>query len=406
MTSEEDFARALRASAELAPAPAGDLLALNAELRGRNRVLRRRAAGASAVALVATAGCALALLPWGTPADVSAAGDTPSAAAPTPPDGFMSHTLRSLLPKEGKVDAQKISSTDRSMTPSASAEYDDGHGPAQVGVTAERVVTPLTDADPALQCPDTLEQPTTTCHVTARPDGSRLVTAAKAPRWNGDTRTWTATFSTPDGRMIRAFEIVTGFADDPDREQPPLPMDGLQKIATSDDWKPAFDQLPPGRVFTEPVTTEQVAAALREALPAGAVFDPGKDTQNVPGRIHGTVTLNGRTSNVVATVAHNWQYGLPGDERVRFQQMGSTANIHQTVNGIDAFLKKIPLAGPGHTPETQGTDWFAAAQFPGRTVVTVKLWTPGTGNQHATGPGALDEDQVVALVAAANWSHA
>ncbi|MFD8483647.1 hypothetical protein [Kitasatospora sp. NPDC059673] len=403
MTSEEDFARALRASAAHAPEPPTELFALAAERRGRTRVRRRRAAGASALALVAAAGCALALLPDRSPA-------RPAPAATPVGQTFMSDTLSSLMPADGRVTDLSGTSPDDLQpghTPMAWLDYDDGNGPARLLLTIDRLPTPLGDGAAALQCPDTLARPTATCELATRPDGSRLVTTATAPRWDGDDRSWTVTFADPDGRMVSATEIASGRPGHPAREQPPLTRERLLAVATSDAWRPAFTVLPASTVPpAAPVGGPAMLTALHTALPAGATFDPGTGTQETPGRVHGTVSLGGHTSQLVVSVEHGWQRGFPVEPATRFRNFGFDGSFSQTPDGTLRFVKEVPVPGPDGTKDTQGTERIAGALLPDGTMVTAKIWTYGPDHQVTAFPPALSSEQLVALVTVPSWAHA
>ncbi|MFD5560272.1 hypothetical protein [Kitasatospora griseola] len=400
MTSEEDFARALRASADHAPEPPTELFALAAERRGRTRVRRRRTAGASTLALVAAAGCALTLLPDRSPA-------TPAPAATPVGQTFMSDTLSSLMPAGGRVTDLSGTSPDDLQpghTPMAWLDYDDGNGPARILLTIDRLPTPLNDGAAALQCPDTLTQPTATCRLTTRPDGSRLITTATAPRWDGDDRIWTVTYAAPDGRMVSATEIASGRPGHPAREQPPLAQERLLNVAASDSWRPAFAVLPASTVPpAAPVGGAAMLAALNAALPAGATFDPGTGAQDTPGRVHGTISLDGLTSRLVVSLEHNWQRGFPVDPSTRFRNLAFDKNVSRTPDGSLLFVNNVPLPGPGGT---QGAEQIAGALLPDGTMVTAKIWTCGSDYQVTTVPPALSREQLVALITAPSWPHA
>ncbi|MFF0292328.1 hypothetical protein ACFYST_02895 [Kitasatospora sp. NPDC004614] len=408
MTSEEDFARALRASAATAPEPPTELFALAAERRGRTRVRRRRAASASALALVAAAGCALALLPDRSPA-------RPAPAATPVGETFMTDTLISLMPADGQVSKASGTSPDElrpALTPMAWLDYDDGNGPATVLVTTDRLPTPLSDGAAALQCPDTLAQPTTTCQLATRPDGSRVVTTTTAPRWEGDDRAWTVTYAAPDGRVVSVTEIGLGFTAHPGtkpaREQPPLTLERLLAMASSDAWRPAFTVLPASTVPpAAPVGGPAVLAALHTALPAGATFDPGTGAQNTPGRVHGTVSYQGLTTPVVVSVEHGWQRGFPADPATRFRNtLGFAASINRTPDGTLTFVQRHLVDGPNGPAHARSTERIAGALLPDDTVVTIKMWTHGSDYQDAISAPALSDEQLVALVAAPSWAHA
>ncbi|MFF0387783.1 hypothetical protein ACFYS8_03705 [Kitasatospora sp. NPDC004615] len=403
MTSEEDFARALRASAATAPEPSTELFALAAERRGRTRVRRRRAAGASALALVAAAGCALALLPDRSPA-------RPAPAASPVGQTFMSDTLSSLMPADGRIIDPAGTSPDDLLpahTPMGWMDYDDGNGPARVLLTIDRLATPLSDSAAALQCPDTLNQPTATCQLTTRPDGSRLITTTTAPRWEAGDRVWTVTYATTDGRIVNATEVASGRPGHPAREQPPLTQERLVTVATSDAWRPAFTVLRASTVPpAAPVGSPAVLAALRVTLPADATFDPGPGTQDTPGRVHGTVSLANLTSQLVVSVEHGWQRGFPADPDTRFRNIGFDGRFKEHPDGTRSYVKEVPVPGPDGTKDTQGTEVIAGALLPDGTMVTAKLWTYGPNYQVTRDAPALSQEQLVALVAAPSWAHA
>ncbi|MGX4733772.1 hypothetical protein [Kitasatospora griseola] len=398
MTSEEDFARALRASADHAPEPPTELFALAAERRGRTRVRRRRTAGASTLALVAAAGCALTLLPDRSPA-TPAPGTAPLGRASLPA------ILRSLLPTDGTV-TEPQDTVPADPTLMTLLDYDDGHGPARVTVSLNRLATPIADAT-ALQCPDTLAQPTTTCRSTTRPDGSRLVTAVTTPRWGGD-RYWSVIYAAPDGRMVAAGESTDGAPGQPAREQPPVTPERLVAIATSDAWRPAFDTLPASTVPpAPPVDAAAVLAALRTALPAGATLDPGAEAQDTPGRARGTVSFAGRASQLTVTVEHGWQRGFPDDPATRFRnQSGGSSSYRQNPDGTRYFLQELQFPYPDVPQSTPGTQWITNALLPDGTMVTVKLWTYGPEYRITSEPGALDQQQLIDLATSPAWQHA
>ncbi|MGW4378371.1 hypothetical protein [Kitasatospora sp. NPDC004531] len=396
-TSEQDFARALRASADLAPEPSTELFAMAAERRGRARVRRRRAAGASAFALVAAAGCALALLPDRDPA---------RPAPATTPVGrtFMSDTLNSLMPADGRVSDLSGTSPDElqpGRTPMAWLDYDDGDGPARILLTVDRLATPIGDGTTALQCPDTLAQPTATCRLTTRADGSHLVTTATTPRWDGDDRVWTATYAAPDGRMVTATEIASGRPGQPARERPPLTEERLLAVASSDAWRPAFAHLPAATVApAAPVDARAVLTALPAALPAGATFDPGTEEQRGWGRAHGTVSLGGATGQLLVTVEHGWQRGFPTEPAARFRDLAPNGSFDRTPDGTLVFTNE--LSGPDGT---RGAQRMAGALLPDGTLVTARVWTYGPDHRFAAVPPALGDDQLLALVTAPSWAR-
>ncbi|MFJ5921470.1 hypothetical protein ACIQF6_02560 [Kitasatospora sp. NPDC092948] len=403
MTSEEDFARALRASAAHAPEPSTELFALAAERRGRTRALRRRAAGASALALVAAAGCALALLP-DRPAATPGPGGAPSAQQTL----SEADTLRSLMPTGGTITEVVLSPPDSRGTPVGTAlNYDDGNGPVEVWLAFDRMATPLSDAAIALQCPDALAQPTSTCRTATRPDGSHVVTTVTTPRWDNDDRSWTVTYTTPDGRWIRASELATGSATRPAREHPALTEAQLLDVVTSDAWQPSLDIIPAPTVPpATPVTGPAVIATLRAALPDGASLDTGTDPQATPGRAHGAVSFGGRTSQLVVSVEHGWRRGYAVDPVSTFNNFAYGAASGQAPDGTRFYAREVQGADPRRTDPAPGNEWIVSALHPDGTMVTVTLWTYGPGYRFAAGPGALDQEQLVALATAASWEHA
>ncbi|MEV4556860.1 hypothetical protein AB0K51_07655 [Kitasatospora sp. NPDC049285] len=396
MLPEEDFARALRASADLAPEPAVELFALAAERRGRTRVRRRRTAAASAVGVVAAAALALAVLP-DRPAP------RPAPAAPPVSAQFMTVTLRSLLPADGLVTDVNGQTADDQLPgghPLAWLDYDDGRGPVTVLLTVNRVAVPLTDGSTGVQCPDSLSEPTTSCRRETRPDGSRVLTLVKQPRWTGDDRSWTVVHTAPDGRQVRVDETTPARAL---REQPALTEAQLLDVVSSDAWRPAFVGMPAVSAQPAAAPPAAVLATLRGALPAGASFDAGTGVQDTPGRVHGAVTAAGRTSQLVVSVEHGWHRGFPDDPRTAFEQLGYGSTLAVTGDGTRTAVGERTVLGPDGAT---GRSWHAAALLPDGTLVSAQLWTYGPGFTYSAEPGALTSAQLLAVVTAPAWSHA
>ncbi|BAJ31906.1 MULTISPECIES: hypothetical protein [Kitasatospora] len=390
--SEEDFARALRAGAELAPLVPVDEFALGAERRGRRRVLRRRGGVASAVALVAAAVLVPTLLP-----DRASHDPVPAASPPRVDDAFMLDTLVSLLPQDGTVRdgrGRAPDPGDPGRLPQAYLEYTAGNGrKAQLLVFVDLVATPVGGDEQRLLCYEPITPGGATCEPATRPDGSRLLTSGYGGDGAGPRSLFVA-YTRPDGRQVQVQEA------DGDRTGQELPLDRakLTEIATAPQWQSVFGPLgtAPSRPPARPApAADRMLAALTPLL-GGLQPGTAHTSTDLPGRLRVDLTVDGRTSPLVLTVVPGWRRSYPADPELSFRA------AHRSVNRLaDGTLVSSTVLTESLDPFGGGT--VADALLPDGTLVGVRLWGSGTAGQRAGDP-VLTVDQLTAVVTSPTWS--
>ncbi|WP_415948251.1 hypothetical protein [Streptomyces sp. KLOTTS4A1] len=271
MSYEDELSEALRRTGEGFSTDHHALVEAG-HVRGRRMARRRRRAavfgGAAAVAALAVTGAvavpgmtgggdrarpaagggAVASASGGSSAATASAEEGESAAA----DGKgvskeqLVETLTSLLP-DGKVGASFGRGTEEGTGMAyARVVFDDGMGKASVSVSFEQV----DDADgkqteQRTTCPDRVLVKHDACSVRTLEDGSRLMVyqGYVYSDHRADVKDWYALLVTPEGHLVRAGELnaVEEKGTPTTRPEPPLSVDQLTSLATSDKWDPVFD---------------------------------------------------------------------------------------------------------------------------------------------------------------------
>ncbi|QKW22594.1 hypothetical protein HUT16_29045 [Kitasatospora sp. NA04385] len=395
-SEEEDFARVLRAGAELAPAVPAREFALRAERRGRRRVLRRRIGVASAVVLVAAAGAVPSLLP-------DRAKPSAQAAAPTPPrvdDAFMLGTLTALLPSGGTVsDGQGLAPDPNrpGVVPQAYLGYDDGRGGrVQLLLAIDLVASPVTTDAQRLLCYEPIVPGSATCDPATRPDGSRLLTTGYGGPGT-DEHSLSVVYTLANGRQVRVQEV----AADRTVQELPLDQNELTEIATAAQWQWVFGPLgpAPSRPPARPAPAgDRMLAALTPLL-KDVHLDTGRTATDLPGRIRVDVTANGRTSALLLSVTPGWRTSYPADPQRTFSAMHRSTDRRPDGTLVSATTT---LGGVQHAANG---GYVADALLPDGTEVSVRIWNSGTGRDgERPGDPVLTPDQLSALVASPVWS--
>ncbi|SDC69253.1 hypothetical protein [Streptomyces prasinopilosus] len=254
--------------------------------RGRRIRARRRAAvlgGAAGIALVGVGGALL--LPGGSGSGGGEDGRTSAASGaevtagakgtPAPVSGEeLIRTLKELLP-DGRFSGEQGRGTDSPLGPFARVVYDDGEGPAAVGVGLQRVEPGSSRAREATLCPDKVLTPHDSCATSTLADGSKLMMfkGYEYPDRRAATRMWNAVLVTPQGQLVGVGEWNSAAEkDEPvSRPAPPLSASQLKELATALQWRTVVDAIP------EPVDSSAPppradGPAVRERL-AGLVPD-------------------------------------------------------------------------------------------------------------------------------------
>ncbi|MFE9928299.1 hypothetical protein [Streptomyces sp. NPDC005533] len=261
-----------------------DALAEAGEQRGRRLVaVRRRAAVAGgsvlALALIAAAGAyAGGLLDGnaGTTSVYVAAPPTPTGDDKGPRAGSgrvtaeqMIANLRALLPG-GQLTGPVGRGTD-DQVPTASGVYDDGKGKAAVSLSLNRVDPYGNQARAGTECGDKNLERYDYCGTEQLADGSTVL-LHKGYEYTDrreDTKVWRAVRVTPQGFMVEANEwnapAEKGAAVS--RSNPPLPIDQLKTLVTSDLWYPALMDLPAVEPEAQPAPEAGTGAQTRTGSP-------------------------------------------------------------------------------------------------------------------------------------------
>ncbi|MGW5970853.1 hypothetical protein [Streptomyces sp. NPDC055186] len=223
--------------------------------------VRRRAAvlgGAAGIALVGVGGALL--LPGGsgggggsgearrTSAASGAEVTADAQDAPAPVSGEeLIRTLKGLLP-DGEFSEEQGRGTDSFGGPFAQVVYDDGEGPAVVGVSLSHVGPGSPQAHEATQCPDKILTPHDSCDTSTLADGSKFMVfkGYEYPDRRVDTKRWLAVLVTPQGQQISVSEWNAAAQKDApvSRPAPPLSASQLEEIATAPQWRAAVGAVP------------------------------------------------------------------------------------------------------------------------------------------------------------------
>ncbi|MFE9924121.1 hypothetical protein ACFYQA_21840 [Streptomyces sp. NPDC005774] len=303
-------------------------LSVGGRTRGRRMRMRRRAAvlgGAAGIALVGVGGALL--LPGGNGVGedgrTSAASGAEVAAGakgtPAPVSGEeLIRTLKELLP-DGEFSGEGGRGTASVGGPFAQVVYDDGEGPAAVGVGLSRIEPGSSQAREATRCPDQVFTPHDSCATSTLADGSKLMLfkGYVYPDRRVDTRWWNSVLVTPQGQQVDVSEWNSAAEKDApvSRPAPPLSAAQLKEIATAPQWRAAVDAIPEraGKPSAAPSTPPPSAAgpAVRETL-AGLVPDR-LEVVSKGGQEEGYAYLVLDDGEGKSFVQINVQHGMRGD---------------------------------------------------------------------------------------------
>ncbi|KJY27718.1 MULTISPECIES: hypothetical protein [unclassified Streptomyces] len=324
MPFEDELSEALRRTGdEFTPDPRA--LVAAGEQRGRRLVARRRAAvvGGSVVALaVIGAGSAYTSGLFGGSGGAAAAAVAPQADPTQPPKvkekaggGAVSadqliDVFRQLLPG-GTVSGAKARGTGETAHPSVSGLYDDGEGPAALGVALARVDPKGQMAADSVTCPDKNVLDFDDCTLETLEDGSKLMVfqGYEYPDRREPTKVWRATLVTPQGYQVdvQEWNAPAEKGQPVSRANPPLAPEKLKEFTTSPLWRPALSDLPaaePDPGAPAPAGARGAAAVLESLLPKTGITVASKGGEGE----HGYVVLD--DGNGTSLVQVNVQAGM------------------------------------------------------------------------------------------------
>ncbi|MEZ0160521.1 hypothetical protein [Streptomyces griseorubens] len=277
---EDRFAAALRDTGHSFRSDDPAALVGRGEVRGRRKQLLRRTAvlgGMTGVALVGVGATLLLPSDAHDPRRTSAAAGpaataSPSAAGTSPAAAFTGddilRSLKELLPR-GTFTEEQAQGTDAPMPPHAQVVFDDGKGPAALGLSVDRTDPGGEQAAQWTTCPDKAVVAYDDCTSATRPDGSRLMVLRgyEYPDRRVDTKWWNAELVTPDGVHVTLSEWNAPAQKDApvSRPQPPLSVEQLEDVVTAEVWKRVAAAMP--RSPKPSVTGE----ASPEGRPSGTI---------------------------------------------------------------------------------------------------------------------------------------
>ncbi|MEV0535964.1 hypothetical protein [Kitasatospora sp. NPDC050463] len=400
----DDFARALRGAAALAPAPALHALTAGAERRGRRWRNRRRAlvAGGLAVLILATGGFVVGaggpdVAVPAAPAVPMTAEEVVELASGLLPPGTVVRVMHSETPGV-------LGGTGGIYQTRGTLLFDDGSGASMISYTVDR--TELTP-DAGAVCIDPFGTPQDSCERTKAPDGSVLVIDKLRGRDNPAQREWRATWAAPDGRRIMIIEH-NGQPSASNRENPPLDAEQLRTLVTAPAWQRVFDALPARANPPKPPSPSAPPAADRTPSAAellarlALLFPPGVTQTAVEGGegANALVTFEDRTSLLSVHVGPPGARGLE-DRSAVLSSPPTPLEVREQL--ADGTLVVVNRFGNGKSAVDPVLHWTAEVYYPdGR---QVRLYEQNGENGYTARPGtpALSLDQLKAIVVDPAW---
>ncbi|MDO0935972.1 hypothetical protein QQY66_31355 [Streptomyces sp. DG2A-72] len=231
-------------------------LAAAGQARGHRLRLRRRAAVVGSAAAIALVGLGGALaVPWSDGGGQQSVGSgrtttAPASSATPEPNAITAEEVlkmfKSLLP-EGEFSQEVASSTD-SYPSYTSLVYDDGQGPAAMGLSLNRVEPGSAEARDLTTCPDKALTPYDSCTTTRLVGGSTLMLfqGYEYPDRREETKLWRAELVTSHGQHIGLSEwnAPAQKGEPVSRPEPPLSTAELKAFVTASQWRPVIAVIP------------------------------------------------------------------------------------------------------------------------------------------------------------------
>ncbi|MGW3283352.1 hypothetical protein ACWDR3_01755 [Streptomyces sp. NPDC001002] len=375
-------------------------------VRGRRRLLLRRAAvtgGAAGIALVGVGGALL--LPG---ADTSRHDQASVASATTTPgkgshgvvtDDGLVKSLEDLLP-EGTFSQAGAAFDQQSVT--VHLVYDDGEGASAIGLSVDRVEPGSQEAAQYTQCPGKALTHYDACRTEKLADGSRLMIyqGYEYPDRRVDTKWWAADLVTPQGHHVSVSEWNSAAEKDSPitRPQPPLTPAQLKRVATASVWRDAADQLvgnsskptAPSSPTAPAVEGEPVTSTLKSLLPKGfkvTETSPGDDAE------YGYLVVDdGKGKTFVQVNVQPDMSGAAGD------LFGADSET------LPDGTKVAEHQGPGEKGAEGVVMWTVDTMKPDGYRVVISAFNSGSQNTPATrATPALTMEQLRAIALSTDW---
>ncbi|MFI8302273.1 hypothetical protein ACIF80_02260 [Streptomyces sp. NPDC085927] len=385
--------------------------------RGRRMRMRRRAAvlgGAAGIALVGVGGALL--LPGGngggeegrTAAASGAGVAAGTRGTPAPVSGEeLIRTLKELLP-DGEFSGERGRGTDSVRGPFAQVVYDDGEGPAAVGVGLSRIEPGSSQAREATRCPDQVFTPHESCATSTLADGSKLMLfkGYEYPDRRVDTRWWNAVLVTPQGQQVSVGEWNSAAEkDEPvSRPAPPLSVAQLKKIATAPQWRAAVDAIPE-RVGKPSAASSAPPPAASSAPPPSADGPAVRETLAglVPDRLE-VVSKGGQEEEYAYLVLDDGEGKSFVQINVQHGMLGTDDPLYASAETLDDGTRVATRQGPGEKAAAGVVMWTVdTLRADGRRVV-ISAFNTGAQHEDATRDvPALSMEELRTIALSPRW---
>ncbi|GAB2818980.1 hypothetical protein GCM10027073_57850 [Streptomyces chlorus] len=375
--------------------------------RGRRMRVRRRAAvlgGAAGIALVGVGGALL--LPGegreNERATVASGAEVTATAkdTPAPVSGEeLIRTLKELLP-DGKFSGEQGRGTDSVLGPFAQVVYDDGEGPAAVGIGLHRVEPGSSQAREATRCPDQVFTPHDSCATSTLADGSKLMLfkGYEYPDRRVDTKWWNAVLVTPRGQQISVSEWNSAAEKDEliSRPAPPLSASQLKELAMAPQWRAAVDAIPERTGTPSEAPTAQPprvdGPAVRETL-----------AKLVPDRVE-VVSKGGQEEGYAYLVVDDGKGKSFVQINVQRRMLDDAGQLYGSAETLDDGTRVATRQGPGEKGAAGVVMWTVdIMRADGRRVV-ISAFNTGAQHEDATREApALSMKELRAIALSPRW---
>jgi hypothetical protein len=327
----------------------------------------------------------------------------PSTMTGTVPAAGVLATFREVLPKGGKLRDGQSRGTADELGPMASGVYDDGRGPAAVGIGFFRAAP---GDEGYSECPDEVFVDYDACSAEGLPDGSRLVIfqGYEYPDRREETKNWRATLLRADGLVtdLNTWNAPAQKGADVSRVDPPFSPAQLRQIVTDPAWAPVLRAIPQP-VEAKPSTGPSDGASDTGGSLDGAAVRPTLLSLLPDGL---TVTDDGGDDGFAYAVVDdgagrslvqvNAQLGM-GDVAGRLFPAGSYETLP---DGTKVAVRQ----GPGEKGGEGVVMWTVDTLRPDGYRVVVSAFNAGAQHEAATRPEpALSTAQLKALATSPKW---
>ncbi|WP_405588198.1 hypothetical protein [Streptomyces sp. NBC_01092] len=332
-------------------------------------------------------------------------GDESHAPAPNSRADLVS-TLRQMLP-EGKITEPSRLGAESSPY-DAEIVYDDGKGPAAIGLSFYRYVPNDMQGEMTIGCPTTAQSEDDNCVTTSLPDHSRvtlLKTYAFQDDRRLDTKVWSAQLLTSSGQYVSVSEWNSSAPSGApiSRAEPPLSGTQLKELVTAGVWRRIVDAVvderrgwaqTPTPSEGEGPTVEAVNDTLAALLPKDRqVFETRSDYPYVD-------VFDAKAKNII-----------PIETTVLLDVQQHTASeVADELYGADAETlpdgtKVATRRGPGDKGVEESVMWTVDTMRTDGLRVVISAYNPGSRGVPARPTPNLTMEQLREIALSPKWDR-